>query len=205
MPGAKASVCGPAMADDLRAELEEHLAVVAEAAALLPAVERMAELITGALDRGGRLITFGNGGSAADAQHFAAELVGRYSDTRRPLPALALSTDPSVVTSIGNDFSFDDLFARQVEAHARPGDVVVGITTSGRSENVVRGLRAARRQGAVAVAMTGADGGPAAEAAELTIRVPSQRTARVQETHILLIHLICERIDAWVRREERGR
>lgn len=193
------------MADDLRAELEEHLTVVTETAALLPAVERMAELITGALERGGRLITFGNGGSAADAQHFAGELVGRYDDTRRPLPALALSTDSSVMTSIGNDFSFDDLFARQIEAHARPGDVVVGITTSGRSENVVRGLRAARRKGAVAVALTGAEGGPAAEAAELAIRVPSPRTARVQETHILLIHLICRRIDSWARAAGRER
>lgn len=177
--------------------------MVTEAAALLPAVARMADLITGALDAGGRLITFGNGGSAADAQHFAAELVGRFEDTRRPLPALALSTDPSVLTSIGNDFSFDDLFARQVEAHVRPGDVVVGITTSGRSENVVRGLRTARRLGAFAVALTGAEGGPAAEVAELAIRVPSQRTGRIQEAHILVIHLICERIDAWVRREGR--
>lgn len=192
------------MADDLRAQLEEHQAVVAAAAALLPSIDELAGLIIGAFQRGGRLITFGNGGSAADAQHFAGELVGRYRSTRRPLPALALNTDPSVVTSIANDFGFDDLFARQVEAHARPGDVVVGITTSGRSENVVRGLRAARRQGAAAVALTGADGGPAAEAAELAIRVPSLDTARIQETCVLLIHLVCDRIDAWVRREGGG-
>jgi D-sedoheptulose 7-phosphate isomerase len=192
------------MADDLRAQLEEHQAVVAAAAVLLPSVDELAELIIAAVKGDGRLITFGNGGSAADAQHFAGELVGRYRSTRRPLPAIALSTDPSVLTSIGNDFGFDDLFARQVEAHARPGDVVVGITTSGRSENVVRGLRAARRQGATAVALTGAGGGPAAEAADLAIRVPSVNTARVQETCVLFIHLICERIDAWVRREGEG-
>lgn len=179
--------------------------MVAAAAALLPAVEKLAGLITGALEGGGRLITFGNGGSAADAQHFAGELMGRYDDTRRPLPALALSSDPSVVTCIGNDFGFDDVFARQVEAHARPGDVVVGITTSGRSENVVRGLWAAQRQGATAVALTGAEGGPAAEAAELAIRVPSRKVARVQETHILFIHLICARIDVWARGGGSGR
>jgi D-sedoheptulose 7-phosphate isomerase len=182
----------------LRSEWDEHLRVVADAASLLPEVERLAERLSEALGRGGKLITFGNGGSAADAQHFAGELLGRFRATRRPLRAIALSTDPSVVTCIANDFSYEDLFARQVEALAGPNDVVIGITPSGRSENVVRGLRAARAAGATAVAWTGSEPGPAGEAAEIVIAVPSATTARIQEVHTLVMHTICVAIDAWV-------
>ncbi len=181
----------------LRAEWDEHLRVATEAAALLPTVHRVATAICDSLERGGTLITFGNGGSAADAQHFAGELVGRFRATRPPLRALSLATDPSVVTCIANDFSYDDLFARQVEAHVVPGDVVVGISTSGRSENVVRGLRTARERGAFTVAWTGADAGPAGEAADVVLAVPSTTTARIQEMHTLAMHTICVAIDAW--------
>lgn len=181
----------------LRAEWNEHLAVTAEAASLLPAVAALAARITDSLERGGTVLTFGNGGSAAEAQHFAGELLGRFRATRRPLRAIALSTDSSVVTCIANDFSYDDLFARQVEAMARPGDVVVGISTSGRSENVVRGLRVARERGAVAVAWTGADPGSAGEAADIVIAAPSTTTARIQEVHTLVMHTICVGIEAW--------
>lgn len=181
----------------LRAEWDEHLAVTAEAASLLPAVAALAARITDSLKRGGTVLTFGNGGSAAEAQHFAGELLGRFRATRRPLRAIALSTDSSVVTCIANDFSYDDLFARQVEAMARPGDVVVGISTSGRSENVVRGLRVARERGAVAVAWTGADPGSAGEAADIVIAAPSTTTARIQEVHTLVMHTICVAIEAW--------
>ena len=181
----------------LRAEWNEHLAVTAEAASLLPAVAALAARITDSLERGGTVLTFGNGGSAAEAQHFAGELLGRFRATRRPLRAIALSTDSSVVTCIANDFSYDDLFARQVEAMARPGDVVVGISTSGRSENVVRGLRVARERGAVAVAWTGADPGLAGEAADIVIAAPSTTTARIQEVHTLVMHTICVGIEAW--------
>ena len=185
-------------AEDLQAEWDEHLRVAADAARLLPDAQLLADRLCDALGRGGKLLTFGNGGSAADAQHFAGELLGRFRDTRRPLPAIALSTDPSVVTCIANDFSYDDLFARQVVALAAPGDVVIGITTSGRSLNVVNGLRAAREAGALAVAWTGADPGPAGEAAEVVLAVPSTTTARIQEVHTLLMHTICVAIDAWV-------
>ena len=185
--------------DALRREWDEHLDVAAAAAAdLLPLAAELADRICASLGTGGTVIAFGNGGSAAEAQHFAGELLGRFRDTRRPLRAVALSTDPSVVTCIANDFGYDDLFARQVEALARPGDVVVGITTSGRSENVVRGLRAAREVGATAVAWTGMDPGPAGAAADLVVAVPSTTTARVQEVHTLLMHAICVAIDAWV-------
>ena len=190
--------------DALRLEWEEHIRVVTEAAALLPMVRRMADAICGSLDRGGTLVTFGNGGSAADAQHFAGELLGRFRATRRPLRAIALSTDPSVVTCIANDFGYEDLFARQVEALVGPDDVVIGITTSGRSENVIRALRAARARGALAVAWTGAEPGPAGDAADLVLAVPSTTTARVQEVHTLAMHTMCVAIDAWAARHERG-
>ena len=185
-------------AETLRAEWDEHLRVAADAASLLPDAQLLADRLCEALGRGGKLLTFGNGGSAADAQHFAGELLGRFRDTRRPLPAIALSTDPSVVTCIANDFSYDDLFARQVSALATPDDVVLGISTSGRSPNVVNGLRAAREAGALAVAWTGTDPGPAGEAAEIVLAVPSRTTARIQEVHTLLMHTICVAIDAWV-------
>jgi D-sedoheptulose 7-phosphate isomerase len=184
-------------ADALAAEWDEHLRVATEARALLPVVRDLADRICASLAAGGTVIALGNGGSAAEAQHLAGELLGRFRATRRPLPALALSVDPSVVTCIANDFGYDDLFARQVEALARPGDVVIGITTSGTSENVVRGLRAARERGAVAVAWTGADPGPAGAAADLVLAAPSRTTARVQEVHTLAMHTICVAIDAW--------
>jgi D-sedoheptulose 7-phosphate isomerase len=181
----------------LEREWHEHVRVVTDAAALVPRAAELADRLCAALERGGKLITFGNGGSAADAQHFAGELLGRFRATRRPLPAIALTTDPSVVTCIANDFSYEDLFARQVAALATADDVVIGITTSGRSENVVRGLRAARGAGALAVAWTGADAGPAGEAADLVLAAPSTTTARIQEVHTLLMHTICVAIDAW--------
>lgn len=189
----------------LAAEWDEHLAVVQEARSLLPVVTDLATRLCDALEAGGTVIAFGNGGSAAEAQHLAGELLGRFRATRRPLPAMALSTDPSVVTCIANDFSYDDLFARQVEALAHAGDVVIGITTSGRSENVVRGLRAARERGALAVAWTGADPGPAGEAADVLLAAPSTTTARVQEVHTLAMHSLCVAIDAWDAAREPGR
>ena len=189
--------------DTLRHEWDEHLDVALRSSALLPAAAALADRICADLADGGKLVTFGNGGSAAEAQHFAGELIGRFRDTRRPLPAVALSTDPSVVTCIANDFSYEDVFARQVTGLVTERDVVVGITTSGRSENVVRGLRAAREAGATAVAWTGEDAGPAGDAADIVIAVPSSTTARVQEMHTLLMHTICVAIDAWVAADER--
>jgi D-sedoheptulose 7-phosphate isomerase len=194
----------PRADDGLAAEWDEHLRVAAEARALLPVVRELADRICAALEAGGTVIAFGNGGSAAEAQHLAGELVGRFRATRRPLPALALSSDPSVVTCIANDFSYDDVFARQVEALARPGDVVIGITTSGTSENVVRGLRAARERGALAVAWTGADPGPAGAAADVVLAAPSATTARVQEVHTLAMHTICVAVDTWEAARDGG-
>jgi D-sedoheptulose 7-phosphate isomerase len=185
------------VSDDLRRELDEHRAVAAQMDALLPVIEKVAAAMIDALSHTGRVIAFGNGGSAADAQHLVAELVGRTRREREALPALALSADSSTVTALGNDYGFADVFARQVSAHARAGDVVVGISTSGASENVLRGLAAANAANATTVLLGGGDGGPAASVARIAVLVPSRTVARVQEMHALVIHLLCERIDAW--------
>jgi D-sedoheptulose 7-phosphate isomerase len=176
--------------------LDEHLAVAESVRDLLPQVDELARLLIGTYEHDGRVYAFGNGGSAADAQHLAGELVGRYKRDRRPLAAAALSVDPSVVTCIANDYDFDDLFARQLRALARPGDVAVGFTTSGRSENVLRGLAVAREARATTVVFTGGDG-PAAGLADHALVVPSSTTARVQEMHLLLMHLTLDQVDRW--------
>jgi D-sedoheptulose 7-phosphate isomerase len=177
--------------------LAEHLELAGRIDGLLPQVDAVAARLIEAFSGDGRVFTCGNGGSAADAQHLAGELVGRYKRERRPLPATALSVDPSVVTCIGNDYSFEDVFARQVQALARAGDVVIGFTTSGRSENVVRALAAARELGATTVLFGGGEGRPALDHADLVLLVPSSATARVQEMHLLLLHLVIEQVDAW--------
>jgi D-sedoheptulose 7-phosphate isomerase len=163
-----------------------------------PAVEAITQagdLLVRVLGAGGQVLVFGNGGSAADAQHFAAELVGRYERPRRGYPAVALTTDPSVVTALSNDFGFDAVFARQVEALGRAGDLAVGITTSGASPNVVRGLEAARARGLRTIALTGNDGGAAGRTAEVHVNVPETVTARVQEAHATVLHLLCAVVD----------
>ncbi|HEY7413007.1 MAG TPA: D-sedoheptulose 7-phosphate isomerase [Vicinamibacteria bacterium] len=164
----------------------------AENAALLVAVgRRMADLMR----VGGRVLAFGNGGSAADAQHLAAELVGRYLRERAALPALALTTDPSVVTALGNDLGWEAVFRRQVEAHGRAGDLAFGITTSGRSANVTAALRAARERGLVTVALTGRGGGDLRGAVDHLIDVPHQETPRIQEVHAMVVHVLCEIVE----------
>jgi D-sedoheptulose 7-phosphate isomerase len=182
----------------LAQHLGAHIAAGIEAERLMPEVEAVAARLVEAFKAGGRLYAFGNGGSAADAQHLAGELIGHYRRDRRPLPAIALSTDPSVVSCIANDYTFDDVFARQLEALVRPGDMAIGYTTSGRSENVVRGLRAAREAGAVTVLFGG--GAPASDHADHALVVPSQTTARIQEMHLLLMHLMIDRVDEWAAR-----
>jgi D-sedoheptulose 7-phosphate isomerase len=166
---------------------------LAECAAEL---ERAIDLIAAALRDGRKLLLFGNGGSAADAQHIAAEFVGRFMRERRPLSALALTTDTSALTAIGNDYGFDDVFARQVRALGARGDVALAISTSGRSPNVLRAVEAARDAGLKVVALTGGDGGPLAAAADVSLLVSaSTLSARIQETHILVGHVICELVD----------
>jgi D-sedoheptulose 7-phosphate isomerase len=157
-------------------------------------VVAVADAIARSLKAGGSVLVFGNGGSAADAQHFAAELVGRYEKERRAWPALALTTDTSALTAIGNDYGFDRVFARQVEALGRQGDVAIGISTSGNSPNVLKALEAAAERGMITVAMTG-KGGKAGALAAHHIAVQEERTARIQEVHATVLHVICELVE----------
>ena len=192
------------MTDEQARQLEEHRDVAAAMQPLLPAIGALTARICEAFATGGRLYAFGNGGSAADAQHLAAELIGRYRRDRRPLPAVALTVDPSVVTCIANDYGYERVFARQVEALAGPRDVVVAFTTSGRSQNVIDGLEAARRAGATSVLFGGGDGGAAAGSADIALLAPSTTTARIQEMHLLLLHLVSEGVDSWAAGEPDG-
>jgi D-sedoheptulose 7-phosphate isomerase len=198
------SAAGPtglttAGADVLAEHLRGHLAAATDLGALLPAVERVASELIACYSHGGVLYTFGNGGSAADAQHLAGEMIGRYLRERRPLPAVALSTDPSVSTCIANDYGYDDVFARQVSALARPGDVVIGFSTSGTSPSVVTGLAAARTAGAVTVLFTGlrADREVVADLVDIALIAPAPETARAQELHVLMLHMISDLVDRW--------
>ena len=155
----------------------------------------VAQIIAKALKDGNKVLLFGNGGSAADAQHIAAEIVGRFKKERKPLPAIALTTDTSILTAVGNDYGFESIFERQVQALCTPGDIAIGITTSGESLNVIKGLMKAHDLGATTVAFTGRNGGKVVDIAHYSFVVPSYDTARIQECHITLGHVICEVID----------
>jgi D-sedoheptulose 7-phosphate isomerase len=180
------------MAGIVRDSLNAHERLLDES---LPVLARIAQTLVRTIRSGHKILLFGNGGSAADAQHVAAELVGRFSREREPWPAIALTTDTSILTAVGNDWEFADIFARQVRALAKPKDVVVGISTSGRSANVLRGLEAGRTRGAIAVALTGMPGGRMHEYADLCFRVPATSTPRIQELHLLSWHAICELVE----------
>ncbi|MEZ5319822.1 MAG: SIS domain-containing protein [Vicinamibacterales bacterium] len=183
--------------DRARAALEEA-AALHRAVALGEAVEaivRAAGIVRDAIGDGRQVLVCGNGGSATDAQHLAAELVGRFRRPRGGLAAVALTADSAVVTSIANDFGFDVVFARQVEAIGRPGDVVIGVTTSGRSPNVNAALSAARSAGLKTVAITGRDGGDAGPLADVHVNVPADDTARIQEVHRTLVHVLCDLVE----------
>jgi len=158
-------------------------------------LDRLGILASQTLRSGGKLLFFGNGGSAADAQHLAAELTVRFERDRRALAAIALTTDCSTLTSCGNDFGFDHIFSRQVEALGRPGDLAIGLSTSGNSPNVVNALRRARETGVAAAALCGRDGGKLQGLADPLIVVPAQSTARIQEMHVLLGHILCAEIE----------
>jgi phosphoheptose isomerase len=177
--------------------LREHLAAASELQDLLPEIEAVGRLLCEAIDNGGRLVTFGNGGSAADAQHFAAELVGHFRRDRPGLPAIALTTDSSALTAIANDYAWQEVFARQVEALVGPNDLVVGISTSGTAENVLRGVRAAASKGATTVGLTGGTGGRLVALVDHALVMPAASTARIQELHTFVVHALSEQVDAW--------
>ena len=153
------------------------------------------EAVTGALKAGNKILIFGNGGSAADAQHIAAEFVNRFVIERPPLPAIALTTDTSVITSIGNDYDFSEIFSKQIRAIGQPGDIAWGISTSGNSANILKGLEVAKKMGLVTIAFTGKDGGAITKIADLSVNVSSSVTARIQEVHITAGHAVCDLVD----------
>ena len=192
-----------ALPDWARAQVGAHRrAADAFEESVLAEVLDVAAVLQAAFEGGGFLYTFGNGGSAADAQHFTGELIGHYKRDRRPLPAVTLTTDATVVSCVANDYGYGDVFSRQVQALARPGDVVAGFSTSGRSPSICAGLKAAQEAGATTVLFGGGSGGPAAEYADHQLLAPSEATARIQEMHTLMLHLISEFLDAWAAREE---
>lgn len=168
---------------------------------VISTVARVSEILVAALKQGNKVLLFGNGGSAADAQHIAAEFVGRFVFDRRALSALALSVNTSCVTAIGNDYGFDVVFSRQIEALGRPGDVAIGISTSGNSSNVVHAVVAAKKAGLHTIALTGCGGGKLKDAVDHCICVPSNETPRIQECHILIGHIISELVEETLFRE----
>jgi D-sedoheptulose 7-phosphate isomerase len=184
------------MKEQIIAELQESIDVKkAVSAGLAPQIEQAAKLLVAALKNGNKIFFFGNGGSAADAQHLAAELIGRYKKERRALPAIALTTDTSILTCLSNDYSFDLVFARQIEGLAQKGDVAIGLSTSGNSANVLKAFIKAKELGCKTIALLGCGGGKIAPAADLAITIPSNNTPRVQESHITIGHILCNIIE----------
>jgi D-sedoheptulose 7-phosphate isomerase len=185
---------------DMRVEIETELEGAAQSFQRLigfsPIIADAAEVMIGSLRNGGKILFCGNGGSAADAQHLAAELMGRFLKDRAPLPALALTVDTSALTAIGNDYGYEHVFSRQLRGIGRGGDCVVGISTSGNSRNVVAALEVAREMGIRTVGLTGATGGMMAQLCDVCIRVPSERTDQIQQMHIVVGHILCGLVES---------
>ena len=187
----------------LRARASQHfldsIAVKQEAEKILPEqIARGIVVMTDCLRAGGKMMACGNGGSAADAQHFAAELIGRFERERQELAAIALTTDTSILTAVGNDYSYDEIFSKQVRGLGKKGDILIGISTSGNSKNVVKAIEAAKKMGIKIIALTGNGGGKIAsllDADDIHLCAPSTRTARIQETHLVLLHALCDGVD----------
>ncbi|MEM3846475.1 MAG: D-sedoheptulose 7-phosphate isomerase [Candidatus Parvarchaeota archaeon] len=186
------------MKDDIRSRLLESANVkikISQDEVLISKIEKTSNEIIGSLKKGGKVLICGNGGSAADAQHIAAELVGKFLKERKALPAIALTTNTSVITAIGNDYSYEDIFARQVEAFGKIGDILIGISTSGNSKNVLKAFEVAKNLSMMTIALTGQGGGKMKELADICINVPSDLTPRIQEAHITIGHIICEIVE----------
>lgn len=180
----------------LRRALVDHQSVMTQLESLLPQIDKVGQVMRECLQRGNKILLMGNGGSAADSQHIAAEIVGRYKRERRALPAIALTTDTSILTAVGNDYGFEYVFSRQVEGLCDPQDVVIGISTSGNSANVVKAIEAAKEIGAITVLFSGGTGGKLAAMCDYSLVMPSKETARIQEAHLFIAHSVCEIMDA---------
>lgn len=176
----------------IESECQAHLQSAKDIFGLIPEIRSAAQILVQCIHNGGKILICGNGGSAADSQHFAAELTGRYKMERRGMPAIALSVDTSALTAIGNDYGFEQVFSRQVEALAHKGDVLFGISTSGNSENVLRAAKIARDKGCAVIGLSGRDGGKLNALSDCNLVMPSMDTPRIQELHILVIHILCD-------------
>jgi len=187
---------------DISQIIVEHQSAIESLNSIRTEIEQVANRMIRCMKNGGKILWMGNGGSAAECQHLAAEIVGRFTRERRGWPSLALTTDTSILTAVANDYSFDEIFARQIEALCQPNDLVVGISTSGNSRNILCGFRKARTVGAFVVALTGGDGGASTEIADISVVVPSRVTARVQEAHALIGHIWCEFLDQFLGEQE---
>ena len=174
---------------------KNHQDTIQKSISLIPQISEVASVIKKTLHSGGKVLIFGNGGSASDSQHIAAEIVGRFVKERKGLPAIALTTDTSIITAVANDYGYEHIFSRQIEALCLKNDVVIGISTSGNSKNVVKGLEKANILGAISIGLTGGDGGLIKKISAHTIVIDSNETARIQEAHILIGHILCELID----------
>lgn len=179
----------------LQQEWQAHNAMFAQLEILFPSIVAVANVLKATHQQGGKILLMGNGGSAADSQHIAAEIVGRYKKERRGLAAIALTTDSSILTSVGNDFGYADIFARQIEALCRPEDCVIGITTSGNSANIVKAMIEANNIGATTIGLTGGTGGKLAALCQYNIIAPSNDTPRIQESHIFIGHSLCDLLE----------
>lgn len=178
---------------ELKNSIETKQAVIEQ---IVPQIEQAAKLMVAALRSGNKIMFFGNGGSAADSQHLAGELIGRFLKERKALPAIALSTDTSILTCLGNDYGFDIVFSRQIEGLAKPGDIAFGLSTSGNSANVIKAMEKAKEMGCKTIALLGGDGGKIAGLVDISLIVPSKQTPRVQESHITIGHILCNLIES---------
>lgn len=182
--------------DDIEIQLQDSINTKkALLASELGVMRKIADVVVSAFKNNRRLYLIGNGGSAADAQHIAGELIGRFKMNRRPLPAVALTTDTSVITALANDFGYDTCFARQVEALAEPGDVVLAFSTSGNSQGILNAVQIARNRGTITIGFTGKDGGLLKNAVDICLKIPSDNTPRIQECHITVGHIICSLVE----------
>ena len=183
------------MKETILKSLNQHMDIMDKVNQLIPEIELAANQIISALKTGGKLLLMGNGGSAADAQHLAAELIGRFQVERQALPAIALSTDTSILTCLSNDYDYSIVFSRQLEALCHANDVVIGISTSGNSQNILKGIQTAKQKKAYTIGFSGHQGGELAKIVDLAINIPSANTARIQEAHIFIGHTICQLVE----------
>lgn len=174
---------------------DESISIISKSKKNSNQIKKTIDTILQCHKKGGKIIVFGNGGSAADSQHFAAEFVGRFQINRKAIPAISFTTDTSILTAIGNDYTFDDIFARQCEALVGKNDIVIGLSTSGTSKNVINGLKMAKKQKCKTIGILGNDGGSIKKIVDISIIIPSRNTARIQEAHRIILHIICDKVE----------